>query len=47
MHCVAGTHPLPLTEALTYGEHIFVSLLAEALPATRSRNKSVDGAREA
>jgi hypothetical protein len=44
---IAGMHALTLSEALTHGEHIFASLLAEVLPATRPRSKGLAGARDA
>jgi hypothetical protein len=39
MRRIAGTHTLPLAEALTHAEKIFAGLLAQELPSTRPRGK--------
>lgn len=44
---IAGTHTLPLTEALTHAEEIFGSLLAEEIPASRPRGRRWGQSRDA
>ncbi|MBA3450182.1 MAG: alkylmercury lyase family protein [Chloroflexia bacterium] len=47
MRRIAGTHALPLPEALVHAEQIFNSLFTEAIPATRPRGKRWGSSRDA